>query len=99
MRTVLYGTGIACASLLLVLAVPIALAQRAGVLGTANAGRHSLENPRSFVDTTFPAHTGRTIHVAAGGDLQRAIDEGRGGDLITRDPRATDRRPFHLPAK
>jgi hypothetical protein len=37
--------------------------------------------------------------VAADGDLQAAIDEAKGGDLITLEPRATYRGPFRLRRK
>jgi glycosyltransferase involved in cell wall biosynthesis len=106
MRTLLSGTGILGVSLLLVLTFPIERAQRAGASGTVGAGRHLAarelsgpEAPRSFVDTAFPAHGGRTIHVAAGGELQKALDAASPGDLITLEPRAVYRGPFHLPAK
>ncbi len=100
MRTLLSGTGVLSVSLLLVLTFPIELARRTAASGAASAGRDGgAERPRSFVDTTFPAHSGRTIHVAGGGGLQQALDEARGGDLITLEPRAVYRGPFHLPSK
>ena len=57
MRTLLYGTGLASASLLLVLTVPIAVAQRAGAPGTPGTDRRSPEAPRRVVDTR--RHSGR----------------------------------------
>ena len=100
MRPLLSATGILGVSLLLVLTLPIELTQRAGASVTVSAGRTGgPEAPRSVVDTTFPAVTGRTIHVPAGGALQQALDEARGGDLITLEPRAVYRGPFHLPSK
>ena len=52
-----------------------------------------------LVDTTFPTQTGQTIHVAAGGDLQAALDMAQPGDTITIDPAATLMGPFTLPNK
>ncbi len=100
MRTLLSGAGVLGVSLLLVLALPIGRAPWADASRAVSEERHgSPEGPRSFVDTALPAHGGRTIHVAAGGDLQKALDEARGGDLITLEPRAVYRGPFHLPSK
>jgi len=85
-------------SLLLVL-LPTQTA-RVVASGVQDADRHGgPEAPRTLVDTTFPARTGRTIAVAAGGNLQRALDEARPGDLITLEPRGVYRGPFHLPPK
>src|SRR4051812_26057014 len=41
------------------------------------------ELPKRFVDTSLAAPTGKTIAVAAGGDLQKAIDSAQAGDVIT----------------
>jgi len=57
------------------------------------------ELPRVFVDTTGTAPTGRTIVVAAGGDLQAALDGAQLGDLIVLDAGATYTGNFILPAK
>jgi hypothetical protein len=57
------------------------------------------EGPRAFVDTTFPALSGRTLHVPRGGDLQEALEKASPGDLITLEARATYRGPFSLPKK
>ena len=45
------------------------------------------------------AVTGRTIKVAADGDLQKAIDESKPGDLIALEPGATYKGPFRLRAR
>jgi hypothetical protein len=55
--------------------------------------------PRASVDTAEVAATGQVIHVAAGGDLQAAIDKAQPGDRITLDRGATYRGPFRLPRK
>ena len=55
--------------------------------------------PRFKVEIPDLKTEGRTIHVAAGGDLQQAIDEARGGDRIELEPRATYEGPFRLKAK
>jgi hypothetical protein len=55
--------------------------------------------PRTSVDTTEVGASGRVIHVAAGGDLQAAIDKAQPGDTITLDRGATYRGPFRLPKK
>jgi hypothetical protein len=57
------------------------------------------ESPRVFVDTTGVAPTGRTIVVAAGGDLQAALDSAQLGDLIVLDAGATYTGNFLLPVK
>jgi hypothetical protein len=54
------------------------------------------EAPRVYVDSTYPAQTGRTINVPAGGDLQGAIDQATGGDVITLQPGATYTGSFIL---
>jgi hypothetical protein len=63
------------------------------------AGGEGPQLPRASVDTTEVAATGQVIHVAAGGDLQAAIDKARPGDRITLDRGATYRGPFRLPRK
>lgn len=61
------------------------------------AGRPDL--PRATVAIPDIAITGRTIHVPAGGNLQAALDDARGGDAITLVPGATYRGPFQLRRK
>lgn len=70
-----------------------------GTAAAMSSATRAAEPPRAFVDTTFPTLGRHTIHVPAGGDLQRALDQARGGDLITLEARAVYRGPFHLPAK
>jgi hypothetical protein len=55
--------------------------------------------PATTVDVPAIAVTGRTIHVPAGGNLQKAIDEAQPGDAITLAPGATYRGPFQLRRK
>jgi hypothetical protein len=57
------------------------------------------ELPRITVDVPAVAVTGRTIHVPANGNLQKAIDEAKPGDAITLTPGATYRGPFELRRK
>jgi len=55
--------------------------------------------PERWVDTALVPPTGATIAVAAGGDLQAAIDAAEPGDVITLEPGATFVGPFTLPNK
>jgi hypothetical protein len=57
------------------------------------------ELPRSFVDTRYPAQTGRTISVGAGANLQTAINNAARGDVIELAPGAVFNGNFVLPAK
>lgn len=57
------------------------------------------ELPRASVEIPEIKVTGRTIHVPADGDLQKALEEAAGGDRITLEPRATYRGPFRLRRK
>ena len=57
------------------------------------------EPPRASVEIPALKTTGRTIQVPAGGDLQKALDEAKGGDRIELEPRATYEGPFRLKAK
>ena len=70
------------------------------VANVANAAEpNAPQPPRAAVDIPPLKTTGRTIRVAAGGDLQKAIDEAKGGDRIELEPRATNEGPFHLRVK
>jgi hypothetical protein len=57
------------------------------------------ERPRRAVEVGPLPAANRTVHVAANGDLQAALDAAQGGDLIALEPGATYRGPFHLPRK
>src|SRR5258705_4796286 len=77
-----------------VFAVALLLAVRASA-----AEPNAPEPPRAFVEIPQLTTTGRTIRVPSGGDLQKALDEAKGGDRIELEPRATYVGPFHLKAK
>jgi hypothetical protein len=53
--------------------------------------------PAIQLDTAYPPRAGQTIHVAAGGDLQAAIDAAAPGDEITLAAGATFTGNFVLP--
>src|SRR5262245_60434091 len=55
--------------------------------------------PQRYVDTALPAATGKTVAVAAGGNLQQAIDAAQPGDVITLAAGASFTGPFMLPNK
>ncbi len=57
------------------------------------------ERPRVYLDTTYVPPTGRTIAVAAGGDVQAALNAAKPGDVITLEAGAIFRGPFTLPNK
>src|SRR5260370_39435622 len=57
------------------------------------------ELPRSTVDTTYVAPTGATLVVAAGGNLQAALDAAQPGDVITLQARGPLTRSHSLPAQ
>jgi hypothetical protein len=57
------------------------------------------ELPRSFVDTRYPAQTGRTISVGTGANLQTAINSAARGDVIELAAGAVFTGNFVLPAK
>lgn len=57
------------------------------------------ELPRTSVDTTDLGPHGHVIHVAAGGDLQAALNNAQPGDWIALERGATYRGPFRLPRK
>jgi len=55
--------------------------------------------PRVFLDTSYTPPSGRTIAVAAGGDLHAALKSAQPGDVITLEPGATFAGNFVLPKK
>src|SRR5436190_2242709 len=77
----------------------IALIASVFALAVAPARAALPELPRAYVDTTLVASTGQTIAVAAGGNVQAAIDAARPGDVITLEAGATFTGNFTLPAK
>jgi cellulose synthase/poly-beta-1,6-N-acetylglucosamine synthase-like glycosyltransferase len=68
-------------------------------LNASAAEPNAPEPPRAFVEIPPLTTTGRTIRVPAGGDLQKALDEAKGGDRIELEAKATYVGPFHLKAK
>ncbi|PYT14562.1 MAG: hypothetical protein DMF51_08320 [Acidobacteria bacterium] len=61
--------------------------------------RRAAERPRVFLDTKYSPPPGKTLAVPAGGDLRKALDEARPGDIIALEAGATFGGPFTLPAK
>ena len=57
------------------------------------------ELPRVLLNTTFPSVSGLTINVAAGGNLQSALNSAKPGDTIVLQAGATFTGNFTLPAK
>jgi hypothetical protein len=55
--------------------------------------------PKSTVDTTLPSITGTTRKVAAGGDLQAALNASKGGDIVELAAGATFTGNYVLTAK
>jgi hypothetical protein len=55
--------------------------------------------PRVFLDTSYTPPSGRTIAVAAGGDLQAAVRAAQPGEVVTLEPGAVFRGNFSLPKK
>lgn len=57
------------------------------------------EFPRAYVDTTIPLQTGTTFSLAAGGNLQTALNNAAPGDTIILAAEATFKGNFTLPYK
>jgi len=57
------------------------------------------EPPRVFLDTTYVAPAGKTINVAAGGDVQAAINQAQPGDVVILPAGAIFTGNFVLPNK
>lgn len=62
-------------------------------------GSKAVERPRAMVDVRAVASTGRTVRVAADGDLQKAINDAKPGDRLELEPGVTYKGPFQLPVK
>src|SRR5690348_6391314 len=69
------------------------------VLAPVVARAASPELPRATVDTTFAPPSGNVISVAAGDDLQKALDAAQPGDTIELAAGATFTGNFTLAAK
>jgi len=68
---------------------------------TAAPTNYQPELPRTFLNTTYVAPTGRTIKVNAGGDLQAAINAAVPGDVVVIQAGATfyTKTGYYLPKK
>ena len=69
------------------------------VVGAAPDAPEPPTLPQFLVDTTPVTPPGETIAVPSGGDLQRALDSARPGDVVVLAAGATYRGPFTLKAK
>jgi len=79
--------------------ITLVLVAAGGALQAQSKDQSAPELPRATVDIPEMKAGGRTIRVAAGEDLQKALDEARPGDRIELQPRATYEGPFRLKAK
>src|SRR6516162_10681385 len=59
----------------------------------------ALPAPPQTFDSSYVAPTGAKLNVAAGGNLQAALDKAQPGDTIVLQAGATFRGPFKLPNK
>src|SRR5436853_6398319 len=57
------------------------------------------ELPRVYLDTNYPASSGAMINVAAGGNLQAALNQAQPGDQVVLQAGAVFTGNFILPAK
>jgi hypothetical protein len=80
------------------LAEPLPALIAAGVVHAVGLAATLPTAPKTF-DTTYAAPTGATLNVAAGGDLQAAVDKAQLGDTIVLQAGATFTGPFTLPNK
>ena len=60
---------------------------------------YNVELPRTYLNFPYPARTGKTITVSAGGDFQAALNNAQRGDEIVLQSGATFTGNFFLPAK
>jgi uncharacterized protein (TIGR03437 family) len=65
----------------------------------ANLAANAPELPRVYLNTTYVPPTGKTINVAAGDNLQAAIDQANPGDVISLQAGATFTGNFRLKSK
>jgi hypothetical protein len=77
----------------------VALALAAACIMPAAALAAALPAPPQTFDSSYAAPSGAILHVAAGGDLQAALDKARLGDTIVLQAGATFMGPFKLPNK
>ncbi len=75
------------------------LACSAGVLATEPVAPAQAELPLQRVDTSYHEPQGDVIRVAAGGDLQKALDSASYGDVIELEAGAVYQGSFRLPRK
>lgn len=80
------------------LARPLAALIIAGVVSGAGLAATLPTAPKTF-DSSYAAPTGATLHVAAAGNLQDALDKAQLGDTIVLQAGATFTGPFKLPNK
>jgi hypothetical protein len=80
------------------LARPLAALIAAGVVNGLGLAATLPTAPKTF-DPTYAAPKGATLNVAAGGDLQAALDKAQLGDTIVLQAGATFTGPFRLPNK
>ena len=93
----LYSLLTASRSLRAVARLPVAFA--AVWITPAAALAAALPAPPQTFDSSYAAQRGKILHVAAGGNLQAALDSAQFGDTIVLQAGATFMGPFKLPNK
>jgi len=85
------------------LATILAAATLVARAGTARGAQEPFatapEPPRAHIEIVMEPPSGRTLRVAAGGDLQAALDSARPGDVIVLAAGSVYNGPFRLPRK
>jgi hypothetical protein len=94
LRTLCATAGVAARALAAVLGACVV--HNVGIAATPSATPPAA--PKTF-DSSYAAPTGATLNVAAGGDLQAALNQAQLGDTIVVQAGATFTGPFKLPNK